>query len=57
MNTTFLKDTTKTYGDNLTPSFVVPDGYMTGDEFERRVITGLRNRLEKDGYFQRNSAK
>jgi hypothetical protein len=30
--------------------FEIPEGYMTGDEFERRVIEGLEKRLKENGY-------
>ena len=36
------------------PRFIngVPEGYMTGDEFERRVMYGLKKRLIENGYLQ-----
>jgi hypothetical protein len=34
------------------PPFVIPEGYMTGDEFARRVKEGLIRRLKEDGLIQ-----
>ncbi|MDR1737483.1 MAG: hypothetical protein LBR66_01500 [Candidatus Symbiothrix sp.] len=36
------------------PKFVngIPEGYMTGDEFERRVLVGLKNKLVANGFLQ-----
>ena len=36
--------------DNPAISGNIPEGYMTGDEFERRTIEGLTRRLKEDGY-------
>lgn len=33
-----------------TTEFVIPEGYVTGDEFERRVMEGLEKRLRDNGY-------
>jgi hypothetical protein len=30
--------------------FEIPEGYVTGDEFVRRVKEGLEKRLKADGY-------
>ncbi|GHU93869.1 hypothetical protein FACS1894156_1340 [Bacteroidia bacterium] len=30
--------------------FKIPEGYVTGDEFKRRVIEGLEKRLKENGY-------
>jgi len=30
--------------------FVIPEGYVSGEEFEKRVIAGLKRRLEENGY-------
>ena len=30
----------------------IPPGYMTGDEFERRVMEGLTQRLKDNGYLE-----
>jgi hypothetical protein len=29
---------------------IIPEGYMTGDEFERQVILGLEKRLKENGH-------
>jgi len=29
---------------------VIPDGYMTGEECKRKVIDGLKKRLQENGY-------
>lgn len=36
--------------DNPAISGNLPEGYMTGEEFERRTIEGLTRRLKEDGY-------
>jgi hypothetical protein len=35
-----------------TVSSIVPDGYITGDEFFENVEKKLLNRLKEDGYIQ-----
>jgi hypothetical protein len=37
-------------GDENSTDFVVPEGYMTGDEFEERVMAGLAKRLKENGF-------
>lgn len=37
-------------GVTIENSFVIPEGYMTGEEFEKRVIEGLQKRLKENGY-------
>ena len=32
--------------------FRIPPGYMTGNEFERRVKEGLRKKLKENGYLE-----
>ncbi|MDR3704624.1 MAG: hypothetical protein P4L28_01800 [Paludibacteraceae bacterium] len=39
-----------TQGNENSTNFVMPEGYMTGDEFEERVMAGLEKRLKKNGY-------
>lgn len=38
-----------TQGKSAT-EFVIPEGYVTGDEFEKRVMEGLEKRLRDNGY-------
>lgn len=38
--------------ENPMMSGIIPDGYMTGDEFERRVMEGLRQKLKAHGYLE-----
>ena len=33
-----------------TTDFDIPEGYMTGDEFSKRVKEGLRKKLQENGY-------
>lgn len=40
--------------DNPAISGNLPEGYMTGEEFERRTIEGLTRRLKEDGYLAVN---
>ena len=40
----------KKYGKGV--EFCIPPGYMTGDEFERRVKEGLRKKLKDNGYLE-----
>ncbi|GHT32834.1 hypothetical protein FACS189434_05580 [Bacteroidia bacterium] len=44
--------TTTTYAgfENPAVTGVIPAGYMTGDEFSKRVIFNLEKRLKEDGY-------
>ncbi len=37
-------------GVSIENSFVIPDGYMTGEVFEKKVIEGLQKRLKENGY-------
>lgn len=36
--------------DPTSKGFVIPEGYVTGDEFARRVKEGLRKKLQENGY-------
>ncbi len=38
--------------ENPIASGIVPEGYMTGDEFEKRVKEGLRQKLKENGYWE-----
>ena len=38
--------------ENPMMSGIIPDGYMTGDEFEKRVKEGLRQKLKEHGYLE-----
>jgi len=35
-----------------TVSEIIPEGYMTGDEFEKNVKKGLRQKLKEHGYLE-----
>ena len=37
-------------GVTIENSFVIPEGYMTGEEFRKKVKEGLKNRLKANGY-------
>lgn len=36
--------------DPTSSEFIIPEGYVTGDEFARRVKEGLRKKLQENGY-------
>jgi cyclophilin family peptidyl-prolyl cis-trans isomerase len=38
--------------ENHIMSGIIPEGYMTGDEFERNVKAGLRQKLKEHGYLE-----
>jgi hypothetical protein len=48
-DTTFIEDDVLT-SDTIPPSNSTHPIYLTGDEFEKRVMEGLKNRLIKNGY-------
>jgi len=39
-----------TQGNENSMDFVMPEGYVSGDEFSRRVKEGLRKKLRDNGY-------
>ncbi|GHT72684.1 hypothetical protein FACS189456_1860 [Bacteroidia bacterium] len=48
METTVLRRPSRKRATSDT--FEIPEGYVTGDEFVRRVIEGLEKRLKANGY-------
>lgn len=47
-----VKENSTDYPNNkdIASDFVIPEGYVSGDEFEKRVIAGLKRKLEENGY-------
>ena len=37
-------------GVSIENSFVIPEGYMTSEEFRRQVKEGIKSRLQANGY-------